>query len=821
MLNWQHNADGEAFLYEVSRDRFATLAAEQVFARRFGSWLFEDDRMYVVLGTDSGLLPRYVSTQLDAGSTSRYVFVEHDEVLAALDERKPVFDARVTVCSLAELERCRSAAGFASFCFRGRIFDRIVDSIGAEDDYAGLYEELRAALALSQVKGRQVLQYSAGNQAFLEKQLLNAADHLRSIKEIYPAIDGRSVLLLAGGPSLDQHLPWIAAHRDAFVVIAVARIAGALAAYDIRPDFYAVVDPQQAMLDVARDALANSAGVPLLSSHHTSPALVANWRDEVFFDACRLPWKWEHNMAFVSTAGPTVTHFALYIALTARAHAVYVAGMDLCFGGAGLQSHSVHSAEAKAGPALGPIATRQVRTYAGDIADADIHLLIGGDSAAALARFGRERGIPVFNLSRSAAEVPGIEYLDRELIDIEAARQTRARMPAIEALTPAAVAESVRAVRAELEACRSSLRKLHRDLSARERKIGDLFDARGMICAKISRQVGAIDRIVERDGRNLSVFLKNWGTGRFLQVLKNNKDDEDISADDLKAFYCTYYEAHLKSIDEVDVVIGRALEICDRRLLESSGENLAELVEQWIEAEEPLRVERSALQQVMAEAPGFAEAQERMRACYRAMHVRMARAHEERCLQRVTRRNVLLKAYYLYEHKRAPALAQLRAFVSESAEAELQYGLAALLQGLCDELSGDADGALAQYDVVLNEGDQQSIELALRRILDIARTRDDLALSRQALEVLEQISASYLKYHAEVLLQLGEVRQALDKLADYHTFFPDDVDNIARIIEIYHNTGNAAQAQAVLAELLKLHPEHRATKRVHSLVHPE
>lgn len=819
MLNWRQNDHHEAFLYEVNRDHFAAREAQQVFVRHFGSWLFEDDRLYVVVGTDSGLLPRYVSAQLTAGSKSRYLFVEHDEVLAELQGREPLLDARVAICSLADLDRCRDEAGFASFCFRDRVFHRIVDSIGAADDYAGLYADLRRDIALSHAKAIQLLQVGAGRQVFMERQILNAADHLRSVVEIYPRIAGRSVLVLAGGPSLDQHLPWIAEHRDAFVVIAIARIGAALAAHGIRPDFYAVVDPQPGMFDVARDALANSGGIPLLSSYHANPGVVANWGDEVFFDGCRLPWQWAGNEALVPTAGPTVTHFALSVALHARAHEVYLAGMDLCYGVAGMQSHTAHSAEAKTGPVLGVIGARQVRTYAGEMADADIHLLMGADTAASWAQFGREHGIGVFNLSQSAAAVRGIEYLDRSRIDIDAARRMCSQPPAIEALAPAAVLESVRSVRAELDACRTTLRKLHRDLRARERKIGELFDARGTIRPKISRQVGAIDRVVDQDGRNLSSFLKSWGTGRFLNVLLVDKAPEDIGADDLKAFYRTYYDAYLKSIAEVEAVIGRALETCDRRLREWSGGNLAELVEQWTSAEELLRVEKPALQQVLAATPGFAETQAQMRSRYQEMHLRLARAHEERCRQRVTRRNVLAAAYHQYDYKREAALSHLVAFVRESDNAELQQGLHALLQGLSHELEGRADEALSQYDVVLNEGDQYLVELALRRILHIAKARDDFELSLQALEVLEQLSANYLKYHAEVLLLLGEVGQALDKLADYHTFFPDDVDNMARIIEIYHNTGNVAQAQSVLAELIKLHPEHRATQRVKQLVY--
>ncbi len=813
MLNWKTNAHGDNYLYEVNRELFASSAADTVLSRRFGSRLLGDDYLYVVVGTDSGLLLEFVSRHLTDSTKVRYIFVELDEVFNELLEHGVSPHPQVSICRLSELADCRGESDFAQFCFRDRV--RVVSSMAAEEDFIGAYGDLCEAVAVSQTKVVQEVRQTAGSKIFLEKNILNAPDYLHTLLDIIPQIEGRDVLVLAGGPSLDTHIEWVKAHRERFVVLAVLRIAGVLAVHGIVPDFYAVIDPYPMMLNAGREGLAQSEKVPLLASYHANLAVVANWQSNIYFDGSRLPWTSELNLPSLLTAGPTVTHFALSIAVMASPRAIYLLGMDLCYGGQGLQSHCSHSSEAKAGPSLGQVGIQQVRTYAGELADADVHLLISADTAASVAAYARQKGISIFNLSDTAQVVEGIDYISSHKIDVASLRGSP--QPGVDSDATAEVLVEVgdylSKLKAEFEGILGDLKQLRDVIERRSKDIPRLFNARGLIRPKVSRQVAGIDDLVRRPVRNLEIFLKKWGAGYFLETVTGKTEDE-ITPGDLCAYYEDYYGAYLRTIAEVIETIEQALSKCDRRLQELSVSDLSLLAEQWEAENEPLRLGKAFLQPSLSKRAGYAEVKERLDSVFEAMLAELARADDERCRELINRHNVIVKAYYLYERRRQIALAELANFVRHTDDPALGHGLVNLLQGLRCELEDNSDEALREYEAVLERGDQALVELALRQILFIAKAIEDHTLSLQALECLEGFSKTYLKYHAEILIQIGNVREGLGKLADYHEVFPHDVENLIRIVEIYQSTGNLSQAEVLLEQIAAEHPTHPGVKRM-------
>lgn len=815
MLNWQVNAQDDHYLYEVDRDLFGRGSAESVFARHFGARLLEDDCLHFVIGTDSGLLPRYVAAQLPKDSKARYIFIELDEVLEAMGERGSIAHECICVCSLAEFSEVRETATFANYYFRERL--RTSVSCGAEQDFVGGYAALREAFEISQTKYGQEVGLSAYLRIFLEKQILNAPEYQRSATELFPLLRGRDVLVVAAGPSLDRHIEWVKRYRSCFVIIAVARVVGMLAIKGIRPDFVTVVDPHPPMLTVARDALARSKGIPLIASYHSHPAIVANWQEEVFFCGPRLAWESELNIPSPSTAGPTVTHFSISFAIEAGAHAIYIAGMDLCFGVEGFGSHCSNTSEAKAGPALGQIGVQQVRTYAGDLADADVHLLISADTAAALGRSAALLGIPVFNLSSSAARVEGIDYVDPATLDL---RPERGSISVEEgaAPTPASgVADYLKALSSELQVIDSSLKRLTHELTKRKALIPDLFDARGVIRPKVSRKLSRIDDLVADEGRGLDAFLKTWGASTFLTDLSGKREDE-ITPEDLKAFYTRYYDAYLDAIAGVVEFIEQAQKKCLRRQAELDPARLLELADEWGAENEPLRIRKPFISAIHESAPDYASVVQRMNARFDRMYADLTQADEQRCRNAINTQNVLKRAYYLHERKRRDALGELARFVAEAENENLDPELKHLLYGLCAEIDEDLDLAMESYHQLIASAGGRLLELGLLQLLVVAKRREDYLLSLQVLECLEGLSKSYLKYHAEVLLTLGRVRDALDKLADYHELFPEDVDNLLRIAEVYVANGYAEQAAPILEALEASHATHPRVRRLVSMM---
>ena len=812
MLNWKQNRYGDNYLYELNRDDFAMRPASEVLARRFMSSLLEDDHLYIVIGTDSGLLIEHVLAHRSSSARSRYVFVEPTEAFEALGLANRVFPEWMQACLPAELDGCRPAARFRQFCFRGRV--RVVKSMAAEADHAGLYAAVSESVLISQTKNEHEVLVSLGTKVFVERHILNSPDCFRPASEIYPALAGRRVLVVAAGPSLDLHLDWIARNRDRFVIIAVARVGSTLARHGIRPDYYSIIDPHPAMLNVARDALAQSDVVPLLTSYHAHGDVVANWRSEVFYCGPRLPWHSPLNVPAPGVFGPTVTHFSLLIAIRAQPAEIYLAGMDLCFGGTGLKSHCSGSGENKAGPALGRTGVQQVETYDGGVADADVNLLMSVDAAAMLAGLAKSLGVPVFNLSPRAARVEGIDYRHPADIDFGVDPCKRAMVASCDV---EAYRRYLKALKKEFAGLSEDLLKLKADLAKRQQRIAGLVDQQGRVVGKHVKVIDAIDKRADKFGRGIDEFVKHWGVGYFMSNY-DDKEVDEITAEDLTRFYRTYYDAYLQSIDEIREVLGRARGKCERRLRELSTTDCAALAADWLESREYLRAEKSMLVERLSGCPDYEANRSALHARFDDMYAELARADERRCESAVNQRNVLATAYYLFDRKRVDALSELSDFVRDKADAGFATTLLSLLEGLLAELDGALDKALERFEQVAAGDDRSLIELALMQIHDIARGLKDFPLCIQALECLEAFSRTYLKHHAEMLIQVGDVRGALDKLADYHEEFPEDVDNLVRIIDIYHHSGNTAQARALLEQVAAAHPGHAGVRRMQQVL---
>lgn len=79
------NVFGDEYIYDINREAFARIGSAAVFDGYFGAELFEEHRLNVVVGTDSGLLIRHILRKgLPKGT--RYLFIEPPHVLAKLEE---------------------------------------------------------------------------------------------------------------------------------------------------------------------------------------------------------------------------------------------------------------------------------------------------------------------------------------------------------------------------------------------------------------------------------------------------------------------------------------------------------------------------------------------------------------------------------------------------------------------------------------------------------------------------------------------------------------------------------------------------------------
>lgn len=79
------NQFGDLFLFNLNRQGFDKVSANALFETRFSEVLFKENTLNIVIGTDSGLLLKYVQSKT-IPKGARYIFIEPEPVLMALRE---------------------------------------------------------------------------------------------------------------------------------------------------------------------------------------------------------------------------------------------------------------------------------------------------------------------------------------------------------------------------------------------------------------------------------------------------------------------------------------------------------------------------------------------------------------------------------------------------------------------------------------------------------------------------------------------------------------------------------------------------------------
>ncbi len=79
----QINDSGERFYYYLNPGTFSKLNSTLRFEANYSKLLFKKDTIYIIVGTDSGLLPQYVQ-EVGIPEGARYIFIEPAIILNAL-----------------------------------------------------------------------------------------------------------------------------------------------------------------------------------------------------------------------------------------------------------------------------------------------------------------------------------------------------------------------------------------------------------------------------------------------------------------------------------------------------------------------------------------------------------------------------------------------------------------------------------------------------------------------------------------------------------------------------------------------------------------
>lgn len=804
------NSLGEKYLYPVNRDSFLKMGSEQVYADFFGRDFFKVGRLYLIVGTDSGLLVQYLQSR-GIPESSRVVFLELPEVMERLPEVVDLenLDSRMAVTTLQTVDAAFEEFRLIDYIFAGRLI--ILKGLCVLDtflpEYFALFQKIKADLDEAIFTTRANL----GDRSFFLKQLECLAENRISSACLKGQFAGKTGVLLAVGPSLDEIIPWVKAHRDELVVIAVSRAARKLYQEGLVPHIIYTMDPTDLSFDVSRETLHFFRDTLFIHYKHATPLLSAQWRGRSLYGGPRIPWKSDLNVPTLGIAGPTITQGILQNMIEMEFSRVILGGVDLCFSREGHPYGSSVVGREK-GLLLGDV-SGGVETNGGWRAGTYHPYLLGGQIMAKLSRLARQKRCRIETMSAGAMKIPGIAYVPLEKLELDP--QTEKAEAVLSRCVPPDDRQErrahYRAVLEEVKRARKAAMFIRRLAEKALEANKKMFDVTASKPPEVYK--GRMDRIEKRINR-VAIFpklLKTIGILRFLKIVRPNLDPSQWSDADIEKTGTLYYQAYSQTAKEFYLLLQRAEERLRCRMMEEDTHFVFDrMADQW----EKDRQFGRCLVWRDRNPEGFARLTEAERARFAQLEARFERImgleeslSKQEIVPETDYRLLRAKAKAAFGQENVEALGILAAGQSEKDDPRA-VSLKALAGGYAAELTGDLATAFLRYREVIDAGHPVFSEDALVRVASLAADNRDHASLKLAFECLAGLNPMYAPKYAELLWALGERPQALDVCAGYLKKMPGDTMMLVRLAGYYLELDAPDAAVATLGFVLEKDPEH-------------
>jgi tetratricopeptide (TPR) repeat protein/uncharacterized Rossmann fold enzyme len=803
-----NNEFGDRYLYAVNHDVFNAMGSKDVYRHRFGELFSAPNSLFVVIGSDSGLLLNYLNgLALSVGS--QVLVLELPGVLARLSEVVDLdgLNEKISFVSCESWEAQLDLLDFPPYVYSGRI--EVVKSLAVAEShfapYGEMYWDIRGRIDHKIWRVRVEL----GAEVFVRCQLDNLAEDRHPafcLKELFP---GKTAVILAGGPSLDKALPWVCEHREKFVIIAVSRIARRLLEVGLTPHMVFTIDPQQVSFDVSKEMLQFGPEVVLVHADHANPALVGQWQGRRLYLGQRFPWDTELNEENYDVSGvASVTNAALVVAREMGFARIILCGLDLCFSKEGY-THASGSREHKAGPIIAQQALT-VETNAGYPANTHHNFLMALEDLAGQAAGAVEDGCQLINMSSGAAKVDNIEYLPLEQIELPPSDSS------IDAVIRQALPDdSVPTRRRDFDAVSSELKRVRfrlikiKDLARKALEYNDgLFGRKGKKADfKYKIKMDKIEKRLNREFADIEPCVKRFGLCWFVKTVRPDPSAEWTDAE-IEAVGRNYYETYISSSKALGELLDKAQQRVQSRLEElSETPDVTLLMHQWETDKMPGRAKLWLDRNKGIQLPD--DIGERLELMAEKFHSLITQPLAVDKKASFDPEAVKSHAMLLHRNRALKDLKTLLAGLEPHQGLASAQDLKHLVAGYIAEIEGDSGQALEAYQPLIREEMHPLTEEALNRIGALSLESQNYDNALMAMECLVNISPVYQPKYAELLKLLGRFMEAADVYGDYLEKVPDDLSAMLELGRLYRDMNVKEAAGMAFRHVLEKDPENR------------
>ncbi|TAK63008.1 6-hydroxymethylpterin diphosphokinase MptE-like protein [Methylobacter sp.] len=802
------NAFGERYFYNLNQDSFDKISSQTLYNAKFGDRLFQTDSLNIIIGTDSGLLPLYLQ-QKGLPKGTRYIFIEPASILEQLKNYRLLeeLDPAIVCITLDEWNENTQLFKIQDYFYINSVHS--FNSLCAEDDNCNVYAELCWHINEVLAQGHWNVNMTLGNETFTTRQIANLADNLLPAKLLKNTFHGKTVVLLAGGPSLDEALPWVQEHRQQIVIFAVSRISRQLKNINLEPDFIFSVDPTELSFDISKEMLTFSTQPVFVYSYHTVSSLVSQWQGIGLYLGSRVPWKSTLNHENIDGAGPTVTNTALNLAHYFGFKRIILAGVDLCFTRDGY-THANGSDEHIAGPRFN-LTSLQTETNGDFMAPTSCDFAAAINTLALQAKAITATGCKIINPSANAAKVSNINYtpltdieLDPNPIDATAIIAEQIAFSNHRFHNEQAIISELKRAQFQINAI---LHLAENALTINE----SMYSVHGTIeNYKDKRKLDKIEKKLNREHRQFSKLVKKFGIRSFIKITKPFTD-EDWSAEETREMGNAYYEAYRDGAIALLKLISDAKERVLSRQEEASDEpdfNL--LVTQWRKDHSFGRARSWQQNHPHANIPEAVQTEfNELERLFISVLDNKNTAHMARAKSYTSFFMLKKRAGLLFKHQKIQELNDLLSGLHKHEEQTTAIPYVYLINGYLAELQDDTETAITAYHNIIDSEDSPLLEEALLRIAVIGISTNDIDNTNAylSLQCLSQLNPFYLPFYAEVVRLRGDALAAIDAYNNYIRQFPEDTLVQMKLTMLYIENKTYDAAELMIDYILAKTPD--------------
>ena len=593
--SFSENQWGEKYLEEINRTDFVNIPSSAFFDKVLDFDVSVDNTLFIVIGSDSGLILSYLSKQ-KVGRGSKVAVIEHDDLYpliskeyrGLLEVTADETDSFTHPLSLHKFSLWQQEVldeSFETWALGGQV--RLVESNASATDYAHIYTEIHKSVNRVTAQKRYGLASSINFAIFTKNQFLNSIDSTLPLKRSNQFGREKTAVVLGGGPSLDSHIEWLKTNRSKLFIIAVSRISNKLILHDMKPDMVVSVDPYRNTYEVSKQALAWRE-IPLVYNYHVEPKLLQHWQGPTFYLGKRLPWHTQvEGKDCIPSAGPTVSHAAIVVAWQLGFSTILLSGVDFCYSSSAA-SHANDSPE-QLFKQLPSLCNAKVETYSGRTAGTLVMFKSGLETLEKLGEV-INRDVPILhNLALEAGLCPSIPWIDTSGLSLNSVKpEFSEHYDCDDFLAPL---NEIDNLEKEFKYARLQLSKVKAHCNSARKYIKKIHGSDIVEnAAKYSRKLTKIRKGLESDYTEYVDAIIFDNEKEFIRT-KKPLDFEQMNPEELSEWGCHYYDLLIKGATTmIDHIDGLAPKIELRRDEHTDYGNVRSLMKRWREDDTPGRI---------------------------------------------------------------------------------------------------------------------------------------------------------------------------------------------------------------------------------------